>query len=143
MRWRAAGPGNAWTIALHRYPEEADEAECPVYASWVARALERGVYLGFLAFTEEGGVVAGAGLTLLEWGPSRGDPQPYRARLVNVWTHPDWRRQGLAREAVTACLEAARQRGVTRLSLGTSVMARGLYARLGFEASATEMTLVL
>ncbi|MFD1732328.1 GNAT family N-acetyltransferase [Deinococcus malanensis] len=76
-------------------------------------------------------------------GPVAGDPQPYRARLVNVWTHPDWRRQGLAREAVTACLEAARQRGVTRLSLGTSVMARGLYARLGFEASATEMTLVL
>ncbi|MFD1732327.1 hypothetical protein ACFSC4_16565 [Deinococcus malanensis] len=47
MRWRAAGPGNAWTIALHRYPEEADEAECPVYASWVARALERGCTSAF------------------------------------------------------------------------------------------------
>lgn len=143
MRWRAAGPRDAGTIALHRYPEEADGEGRAVYASWVAGALEREMYLGFLALTDGGEVVAGAGLTLLEWGPSRGDPQPYRARVVNVWTHPDWRRRGLARKGVTACLEAARQRGVTRLSLGTTAVARGLYASLGFGHSTAEMTLVL
>ena len=117
----ACGRSAGCRIALHRYLEEADEAERPVYASWVAGALDREMYLGVLALAGCGEVVAGAGLMLLEWGPSRGDPQPYRARVVNVWTHPDWRRQGLAREGITACLEAARQRGVTRLSLGTSV----------------------
>ncbi|ACO45237.1 hypothetical protein Deide_04110 [Deinococcus deserti VCD115] len=101
------------------------------------------MYVGFLASTQGGEVVAGAGLLVLEWGPSRGDPQPYRARVVNIWTHPDWRRQGLAREGVLACLDAARQRGVTRLSLGTTAAAQGLYASLGFRGSATEMTLVL
>lgn len=135
---RPATPTDAPTLALHRYPDEADAGERAAYAAWVAGALERGLYLGFLA--EHGGqVVAGAGLTLLEWGPTRGDPQPWRGRIVNVWTHPDFRRRGLARELVTRCVEAARERGVTRLSLGTTESGRALYRALGFRTSGTEM----
>ncbi|MBB5233841.1 GNAT family N-acetyltransferase [Deinococcus budaensis] len=139
--FRPATVADAPTLAFHRYPEEVDAAERPPYAAWVAGALERGVYLGWLA--EKGGkVVAGAGVTLLEWGPSRGDPQPWRGRVVNVWTDPDFRRRGLARELVTRCLAAARGRGVSRLSLGTTPQARALYGALGFQASGTEMTRV-
>ncbi|EYB67526.1 hypothetical protein DEIPH_ctg037orf0008 [Deinococcus phoenicis] len=140
---RPAVPADAPVIAVHRSPDEVDAPERPVYAAWVADALERGLYVGFLAVSDGGEVVAGAGLTLLEWGPSRGDPQPWRARVVNVWTQPDWRRQGLARELVICCLQAAQERGVTRISLGTSEMGRALYEGLGFRASGTEMALVL
>jgi len=122
-------PSDAGTVALHRYPEEMDAAERGVYAAWVEGTVRRSAYLGFLAVTSAAGqevVTAGAGLTLLEWGPSRGDPQPLRARVVNVWTHPEWRRRGLARTLVSACLDAAVARGVTRVSVGSSVMARGL-----------------
>lgn len=146
MTIRAATPLDAAAIAAHRYPDEADAAERPAYATWVAGAIRRGLYAGFLALDENQGaeqVVAGAGLTLLEWGPSRGDPQPWRGRVVNVWTHPAWRRRGLAQGLVTRCLAAARQRGVTRVNLGTSDPARGLYERLGFHASAAEMWLAL
>ncbi len=76
-------------------------------------------------------------------GPTRGDPQPWRGRIVNVWTQPEYRRQGLARELVELCLDAARERGITRLSLGTSAEARHLYETLGFTASTTEMTITL
>lgn len=138
---RPATPADAEAIALHRYPEQADAGERPVYAAWVAGALERGVYLGWLAEDGEE-VVAGAGLTLLEWGPSRGDPRPWRGRVVNVWTRPDQRRRGLARALVALCLEAARERGVSRVSLGTTPQARALYENLGFAASGTEMTRV-
>ncbi|MFC4639000.1 GNAT family N-acetyltransferase [Deinococcus hohokamensis] len=144
MRLRAVTQTDRDLIAMHRYPDEADQAERPVYAAWVAGALARDRYLGFVAVNDGGGgeeVVAGAGLTLLDWGPSRGDPQPDRGRLVNVWTHPAVRRQGLARTLVTLCLDAARNRGITHLSLGTSPAARGLYTALGFEPSGTEMTL--
>ena len=58
---------------------------------------------------------------------------------MNVWTDPDFRRRGLARELVTRCVEAARERGVTRLSLGTTEAGRALYEELGFRASGTEM----
>lgn len=139
---RPVTPADAATIAAHRYPDARDLAERPAYAAWVADAIQDGVYLGFLL--EGGGeVIAGAGVTLLHWGPTRGDPQPWRARVVNVWTHPDWRRAGHARTLVTACLDALRARGITRVSLGSSDMARPLYAGLGFVASPHEMTLTL
>ena len=139
---RPVHPGDAAVIAHHRSPSEADAAERPIYTAWVKAAIQRGLYLGFLAL-DGGRVIAGAGLILLEWGPSRGDPQPWRGRIVNVWTHPDHRRQGLARELVARCLEAARERGATRLNLGTSAEARGLYEALGFTASRAEMGLAL
>ncbi|MBB5363334.1 GNAT family N-acetyltransferase [Deinococcus humi] len=120
----------------------ADDAERPVYAEWVEGAINRGFYLGFLALDGEK-VIAGAGLTLLEWGPTRGDSQPWRGRIVNVWTHPDYRRQGLARELVGRCTDVARERGITRLSVGTTAEARSLYGSLGFTASPAEMTIIL
>lgn len=86
-------------------------------------------------------MVSGAGLTVLEWGPTRGDPQVFRGRIVNVWTHPDHRRQGHARAAVLACLNAAQHRSISRISLGTTPEARALYESLGFRISRTEMLL--
>lgn len=139
---RPVTPADASVIALHRFPAAGDAAERPVYADWVAGAMQRGLYLGFLALDGQQ-VVSGAGLSLLEWGPTRGDPQPWRGRIVNVWTQPDHRRQGLGRELVRRCTAAAHERGVTRLGLGTTAEARGLYERLGFTPGATEMTLSL
>lgn len=81
---RAAALADAHTLALHRYPAEADAQERPVYAAWVETAMQRGNYLGFLLVMNGGIVISGAGLTLLEWGPTRGDPQPFRGRIVPV-----------------------------------------------------------
>jgi ribosomal protein S18 acetylase RimI-like enzyme len=139
---RPVTPADAHTIAAHRYPDDRDAAERPGYAAWVAGAIQGGMYLGFL-LDAGGEVIAGAGVTLLHWGPTRGDPQPWRARVVNVWTHPDCRRAGHARALVGACLDAARSRGITRVSLGSSELARPLYEGLGFTASSHEMTRVL
>ncbi|WP_232337322.1 GNAT family N-acetyltransferase [Deinococcus arboris] len=136
---RPVTPADGAVIARHRLPDPADAPDRPAYAAWVAGAIARGTYLGFV--TQVGGeIIAGAGLTLLDWGPSRGDPQPLRARVVNVWTHPDWRRQGHARALVQACLAAGQARGVTRFALGTTLQGRALYEALGFAASGTEMT---
>ncbi len=139
---RAVTPADAHTIAAHRYPDARDLPERPAYAAWVAGAIRDGLYLGFL-WQDGAEVIAGAGVTLLHWGPTRGDPQPWRARVVNVWTHPDFRRAGHARTLVRACLDALRDRGVTRVSLGSSDMARPLYEALGFTPSTHEMSLTL
>lgn len=45
------------------------------YAAWVAEAITREVYLGWLA-EQEGVILAGVGLPLLEWGPTHDDPIP-------------------------------------------------------------------
>ncbi|MDV6374415.1 hypothetical protein [Deinococcus arenicola] len=71
-----------------RLVQPADAAERLIYAEWISGAIERGGDLRFLALDGER-VIAGAGLTLLDWGPTRGDSQLWRGRIMNVWTHPD------------------------------------------------------
>jgi len=110
-----------------------------VYARWVEDALQRGVYLGWVA--EVGGaVIGGAGLTLLEWGPTRTDPNPLRARVVNVFTEPAWRGRGVAGSLLARCLAEAETRNIGVLSLSAAPEVRPLYEKLGFVVSTTEMT---
>ncbi|WP_084047731.1 GNAT family N-acetyltransferase [Deinococcus hopiensis] len=130
---------DASTVAQHRYPETDVHAEpVRVYATWVAEAMERGTYLGW--FVEESGrVAAGLGLTLLEWGPTKTDPSPTRARVVNVFTVLDYRQRGFAAALLKRAISEARARGIGTLSLGTTDQARSLYTRLGFRPYEAEM----
>jgi len=136
---RRAHQGDALTVAGHRYPGAEPHGEAVrAYAAWVAGAVARGSYLGWLAEVESV-VVAGAGLVLLEWGPTRTDPSPLRGRVVNVYTDPAWRRRGLATALLERCLREAEALGIGVLGLGTTPQARALYERFGFKASTTEM----
>jgi GNAT superfamily N-acetyltransferase len=108
----------------------------------VAGSLERGNYLGWL-FDRGGRTVAGAGLTLLDWGPTERNPSPCRARVVNVFTSPPWRRQGLAKLLVARCLETARSRGIKQVGLSARGDVRVLYEAFGFRPARQEMVLEL
>lgn len=100
--------------------------------------MEKGLYIGWLAEQGER-VVGGCGLTLLEWGPTKQDLHPWRARVVNVFTDPAVRRQGVARILLQAAIQEAQRRGINTLSLGTSEMARTFYEDMGFTAYPNEM----
>ena len=55
--------------------------------------------------------------------------------IVNVATHPDYRRRGYARAVLLALLEKARQDGIVTLTLEvreSNAAAQALYASLGF-----------
>jgi GNAT superfamily N-acetyltransferase len=137
---RTATAADAAEIARHRYPEASEGRLRDDYAAWVAGAIVRGTYLGWLA--EIGGrTVAGAGLNLLEWGPTARNPSPYRARIVNVYTAPTWRRMGLARSLVARCLAAARSEGIAQVGLSASDEARAIYLSLGFRPATHELIL--
>jgi GNAT superfamily N-acetyltransferase len=139
---RTTTPADAEIIVQHRYPDDADAPECLIYAEWVRGALGGGKYVGLLA-VDGSTVVAGAGLALLDWWPTRADPSPLRARLVNVWTHSDHRRQGLARRLALALLNEAKARGIRTVSLSSTEMGRPLYESLGFKAYPSEMLLTM
>jgi GNAT superfamily N-acetyltransferase len=109
-----------------------------VYARWVVGAIARGTYVGWLA-EASGEVVGGAGLVLLDWGPTRRDPNPIRGRIANVYTEPSWRRRGVARALVGQCINEAETRGIGVISLSTTLAARTLYAQLGFRAAEGQM----
>ncbi|WP_424950947.1 GNAT family N-acetyltransferase [Deinococcus sp.] len=111
------------------------------FTPWVQRHLTAGTYLGWIV-EAEGQPVAGAGLLVLDWPPHFSDPQPLRGYLLNVYTHPAHRGQGLARLLTEEAIAETRRRNVRILSLHASEFGRPVYERLGFMPT-NEMRLVL
>ena len=84
-----------------------------------------------------------ATLCYIELMPTFSHPTGRRAHLMNVYTAPDYRGQGMARRMVEMLIEEARRRGVTEISLDATASGRPLYRKLGFRDSAECMVLVL
>ena len=84
-----------------------------------------------------------ATLCYIEMMPTFSHPTGKRAHLMNVYTAPDYRGQGIARRMVEMLIEEARRRGVTEISLDATTSGRPLYRKLGFQDSEECMVLVL
>lgn len=127
------------TVARHRYPDlHETHPALANYAHWLTDALAQDVYRGWL-YKQDEQAVAGIGLILLNWGPSKNDPSPMRARVVNVFTAPEVRRRGLARALLTHALDETHRLGIQTVNLGTSEMGRDLYKEFGFQFYPSEM----
>jgi len=108
----------------------------------IARGLEDGTYLGWLAETPAGRAVAGGGIIILTFQPHPMDPRPQRAWVVNMFTEPEYQRRGLARRLVQEMIDWSRANGLRFLYLHASDAGRPLYESLGFIAN-NEMRLAL
>jgi ribosomal protein S18 acetylase RimI-like enzyme len=112
------------------------------FAKWVQDKIERGEYLGWFVTNDQGSVLAGAGLWLQESLPSPRDTSTRRAYVMNVYTAPDYRRQGHARRLMEAVLDCVRVQGIRSVVLHASDAGRALYESLGLR-STNEMRNVL
>jgi ribosomal protein S18 acetylase RimI-like enzyme len=102
------------------------------FVSWVRERLIDGRYIGWL--TEENGrVVAGAGVFLMDFPPHWMDPEPLRAYLLNVYVDPEFRGRGLARQLLEMAVNDAQRRGIKVVSLHASKFGKPLYERNGFK----------
>ena len=138
---RQARPTDRHVVARHRYFKADDKAEdCDCYADWLHTRIGQEAYVGRLAICANE-VIGGAGCVLLDWGPIRGTPSSLRARIVNVFTDPRWRRKGIARTLVSEVIGDCEQRGVRSFSLGATADAEDLYRALGFVRQESEMFL--
>lgn len=82
----------------------------------------------------EGEKIAGWGfLYLKEWLSQPQIPSGKVARIVNVYTKPQYLRKGHARELMVHMLDVAKAWGADRVTLDTSPMGKQLYSDLGFK----------
>jgi GNAT superfamily N-acetyltransferase len=91
---------------------------------------------------EEGRMVAGAGMWLMDFPPHWMDAEPVRAYLLNFYVDPAFRGRGLAYRLLKTAVDDARRRGIKVVSLHASKFGKPLYERNGFEP-ANEMILRL
>jgi GNAT superfamily N-acetyltransferase len=147
---RTATAADLPTIMRHRrhmftdmgFRDEASlDAMEATSAPFIKTGLESGSYRGWLVETADG-VVAGGGVVMLNYPSSPRDPSPRRAYILNMYTEPTYRRQGLAKLIVEAMICWCREQGFGWVSLHASDDGRHLYETLGFKPT-NEMRLVL
>ena len=102
------------------------------FLEWVRPRLEDGRYLGWLA-EEDGAVIAGAGVWLMDFPPHWMDAEPVRAYLLNFFTDPAHRGRGLAGELLAVATEETKRRGIKVATLHASKFGKPIYERNGFK----------
>ena len=148
---RPATLADAETIAAHRramfyemgYRDEAAlDAMVAAFLPWLRQRMTTGEYLAWLAVAPDGAIAAGLGLWLMDWPPHMIGPGAPRGNILNVYTEPAFRRQGIARRLMNVALDWCRANGVRAVILHASEDGQKLYEELGFK-STNEMRILL
>jgi GNAT superfamily N-acetyltransferase len=141
---RQATLEDAYTIAKHRrlmfrdmgYTDEAAlDAMLAKFLPWLEHKIASHDYLAWLAVTTDDLVVAGAGLWLMDWPPHMVGSSSRRGNILNVYTDPQFRRQGLAKALIQTALDWCKTNQVDFVILHASKEGRRLYESLGFQDS--------
>lgn len=136
---RMAGVDDAARVVAHREGMFRDmgiacdyDRMRAAFAEWVTSALQSGLYHGWFAVTENGDVVAGAGITIIPWPPGPQDVSGRCAFVYNVYVEPDHRRRGLARRLMEAVHAWCRDEGIRLVGLNASDAGEPVYASMGY-----------
>ena len=103
--------------------------------------LADGLYRGWLG-ERDGTVAAGGGILVTIGLPHAADHETRRATILNVYTEPAHRRQGLARALMAAMIGWCREEGLPAVTLDASADGRALYEAMGFRPT-SQMRLAL
>jgi GNAT superfamily N-acetyltransferase len=150
FRIRRATEQDADIIAWHRARMFQDMGELSADAFELLRTkvlarlgewLKTGQYAGWLASCADSpkSVIAGAGIQIYSALPrpvERGMVGEGRQGIIiNVFTEPEWRRQGIATLLMKEIINWSKRERLDRLILHASDEGRAIYERLGFVAS--------
>jgi len=141
---RETAPGESAIILHHRRSMFRDMGEGTVEEldrmldaarPWLTRALADGSYRHWLALDSSNHVVGGGGVLLCPWPANPKDPCTQRAVILNVYTEPEFRKRGVARQVMLVILGWLKAQGLRAANLHASQEGRHLYEKMGFEAT--------
>lgn len=126
---------------MHYTDSVALDRMCSLTADYLRIAIPNGSFLAWLA-GEFDRTVAGGAVIISPWPAHAYDLECRRATILNVYTDPDHRRRGIARQLMETMIHWCKQQGLARVTLHASDDGRHLYESLGFQPS-NEMRLNL
>lgn len=74
--------------------------------------------------------------------PTYHNPSGKKAYIMNMYTDIKYRRNGIALKLLDMLVEAAKNKGITAISLEATDMGRPLYEKYGFTKMNSEMELL-
>lgn len=127
--------------AANQLTEDVDMSEVREQSyEYYRRALSQDTHVAYLVFNGEEFVGAG-GISFFEVMPTYHNPTGKKAYIMNMYTKPEYRRQGIAFQILDFLVEEARGRRIKAISLEATKMGRALYEKYGFISMMDEMEL--
>lgn len=102
--------------------------------------LEQNQHCAYLVFCDGQWVGAG-GVSFFQVMPTYHNPSGKKAYIMNMYTKPAYRRQGIAYAMLDRLIKSARDKGVGCISLEATAMGKSLYLRYGFRPMEHELEL--
>lgn len=109
--------------------------------AYYKRAVETGEHMAYLVYDKETFIGAG-GVSFYQVMPTYHNPSGKKAYIMNMYTAPEYRRQGIAFHTLDLLVKAAKERGISQIALEATDMGRPLYEKYGFVKMEDEMELV-
>ncbi len=127
--------------AANKLDEDIDMSEVETESrKYYIKALAEGSHVAYLVF--DGEKFAGAGgVSYFQVMPTYHNATGQKAYIMNMYTAPEYRRQGIAYKTLDLLVGDAKSRGVNAISLEATEMGRPLYEKYGFTKMNDEMEL--
>ena len=74
--------------------------------------------------------------------PTYHNPSGRKAYIMNMYTAPEYRRQGIAYKTLDLLVKEAKEKGFLQIALEATDMGRSLYKKYGFVPMKDEMELI-
>ena len=105
------------------------------------RALETGEHITYLVY-DNGTFIGAGGVSFYQVMPTYHNPAGKKAYIMNMYTVPAYRRQGIAFHTLDLLVKDIRKQGVSQITLEATEMGRPLYEKYGFVKMEDEMELI-
>lgn len=122
------------TMRINQLREEGAKEETdlrPALLDYYTRHMSDGTFVSWLAVDGER-IVGTSGMSFVEKPPYFGCPSGKMGLLSSMYTDPDYRRQGIARELLSRVVGEARRYGCGTVQITASDMGVLLYTDFGF-----------
>lgn len=103
----------------------------PALKNYYNRHISDGTFISWLA-TENDVIIGTSGISIVEKPPYFGCPSGKVGLLSSMYTNPDYRRMGIAKELLNRIVSEARQQGCGTIQITASDMGVKLYTAYGF-----------
>lgn len=129
-------------IAANKLDDSADMSEVRKHTEeYYIGALADGSHFAVLVYDENQSVVGTGGISYYQVMPTYCNPDGRKAYIMNMYTAPEYRRQGIALKTLDILVQDAVKRGIKHITLEATEMGSSLYEKYGFVVMDDEMIL--
>ena len=128
--------------AANKLADQVDMSEVAAQSrDYYEKALKDGSHTAILVYDKDQ-IIGAGGISYFRVMPTYHNPTGRKAYIMNMYTAPEYRRQGIAIHTLDLLVKDVRKQGVSQIALEATEMGRPLYEKYGFVKMEDEMELI-